>query len=385
MNITEILVPPQAIAWLPWAVQYFFYIGSAYAAAIMFFIALAFENHTSHRLRAALALTMAIGAIVGPLALTGDLHQPGRAWHFYPHFTPWSWMSLGAVLLPLFTGLAIVTTWLYLRPDLIALQRNSNKVLAQCGKLALGQWQTSRSVMLFSAGGTVLSGLSIALYTGAEIAVVTSRPLWHQPASPVLWFVTAFLGAVGFSLIIWLLFPSAGRDELTRSDLRLYRQTMMLSGLLALLLVPIWASNNPAFSLFSDPHWLTSLIVLAAALFACVILALGVLRTGASATSPASRQVMEGQRQTCRFYEKGRLWLVAVVCLLAGWFTRWVTMMQVQTIPKADVGPYPYHLPLDGNGLLGIAGMFGLWLALALLASELLQPRQPVPVSPDQK
>lgn len=77
MNITEILVPPQAIAWLPWAVQYFFYIGSAYAAAIMFLIALAIENHTSHRLRAALALTMAIGAIVGPLALTGDLHQPG--------------------------------------------------------------------------------------------------------------------------------------------------------------------------------------------------------------------------------------------------------------------------------------------------------------------
>ena len=39
-------------------------------------------------------LTLAIGAIVGPLALTGDLHQPGRAWHFYAHITPWSWMSL---------------------------------------------------------------------------------------------------------------------------------------------------------------------------------------------------------------------------------------------------------------------------------------------------
>ncbi|WP_218760045.1 NrfD/PsrC family molybdoenzyme membrane anchor subunit, partial [Vibrio parahaemolyticus] len=102
MNITEVLVQPQAMAWLPWAVQYFFYIGSAYAAAILFLIALLFEKHTSHRLRAALVLTLAIGAIVGPLALTGDLHQPGRAWHFYAHITPWSWMSLGSLFLPVF-------------------------------------------------------------------------------------------------------------------------------------------------------------------------------------------------------------------------------------------------------------------------------------------
>ena len=77
MNITEVLVQPQTVAWLPWAVQYFFYIGSAYAAAILFVIALKFDQQSSHRLRAALVLTMAIGAVVGPLALTGDLHQPG--------------------------------------------------------------------------------------------------------------------------------------------------------------------------------------------------------------------------------------------------------------------------------------------------------------------
>ncbi len=102
MNITEVLAPAQEIAWLPWAVQYFFYIGSAYAAAILFLIALIFKSSTSHQFRSALVLVMAIGAIVGPLALTGDLHQPGRAWHFYAHITPWSWMSLGSLFLPLF-------------------------------------------------------------------------------------------------------------------------------------------------------------------------------------------------------------------------------------------------------------------------------------------
>ncbi|NMS31814.1 NrfD/PsrC family molybdoenzyme membrane anchor subunit, partial [Vibrio parahaemolyticus] len=130
----EVLVQPQEMAWLPWAVQYFFYIGSAYAAAVLFLIALLFERHTSHRLRAALVLTLAIGAIVGPLALTGDLHQPGRAWHFYAHITPWSWMSLGSLFLPVFSGLAVVTAWLYLRQDLINLRNQPGKVLPLISK-----------------------------------------------------------------------------------------------------------------------------------------------------------------------------------------------------------------------------------------------------------
>ncbi|WP_198597191.1 NrfD/PsrC family molybdoenzyme membrane anchor subunit, partial [Vibrio splendidus] len=129
MNITEVLVPAQEIAWLPWAVQYFFYIGSAYAAAILFLIALIFKNSTSHQFRSALVLVMAIGAIVGPLALTGDLHQPGRAWHFYAHITPWSWMSLGSLFLPLFSGLAVATAWVYLRDDIAQLKESENPLL----------------------------------------------------------------------------------------------------------------------------------------------------------------------------------------------------------------------------------------------------------------
>ena len=51
-------------------------------------------------------------------------------------------------------------------------------------------------------------------------------------------------------------------------------------------------------------------------------------------------------------------------------------MMEVQTIPKFDAGPYPYSLPMGSSGLLGILGMLGLWIALAMLASELVQPKR---------
>ncbi|MGE6568654.1 NrfD/PsrC family molybdoenzyme membrane anchor subunit [Shewanella vesiculosa] len=356
MNITEVLVPAQQMAWLPWATQYFFFIGSAYAAAILFIITLIFKQYTTHRLRAALVLTLAICAVVGPLALTGDLHQPGRAWHFYAYLTPWSWMSMGSIFLPIFSGLAVVTAWLYLRDDLMNLHISDNKVFQVISKLSLGQWKTRYNVMISVATVTLVSSLSIALYTGAEIAAVHARPLWDQPASLFIWFTTAFLGAVGFSLIIWLLFPHKQvADGLSKTDIRIIKQTIVLSSVLSLILIPIWASGNVSFSLFDNSEWVRNLVILAVSILSCVILVLLTIRHNCS-----------------------HLVLVcnALVALTACWITRWITMMEVQTIPKFDAGPYPYSLPMGGSGLLGIVGMLGLWIALAMLASELVQPKR---------
>ncbi|MEJ2765100.1 NrfD/PsrC family molybdoenzyme membrane anchor subunit [Photobacterium sp. MCCC 1A19761] len=356
MMITEILVPAQDVAWLPWVVQYFFYIGSAYAAALLFVLSLLFRRQTSHRLRAALVLVMAIGAMVGPLALTGDLHQPGRAWHFYAHFTPWSWMSLGSLFLPIFTALAVFTAWLYLRADLAALSQSERPLIRKLAWLTLGSWSTPNHTLLASAIVTALSGLTIALYTGAEIAVVASRPLWHQPASPLLWFVTAFLAAVGFTALIYSLLPSdrTHSAQLTPFDHRLLRQTTTSAAVLAFLLIPIWAANNPGFTLYERSDWIINLSVLSLSMLLAAV---------------SSWLVLGRERQVSRL----SLGLLTLTTLVAAWLTRWISMIEVQTLARFDAGPYPYQLPLGTNGLLGIAGMFGLWLALALLGSELIQ------------
>ncbi len=349
MNITEVLIQPQATAWLPWAVQYFLYIGSAYAAAILFLLSLVFQQFTSHKMRSALVLTLAIGAIVGPLALAGDLHQPGRAWHFFFHLTPWSWMYLGSLFLPLFSGLAVLTAWLYLRDDIAQLKNSTNPIAKLVGLLTLGDWKISAVQMKIVAAITVLSGLSIALYTGAEIAIVESRPLWNQAASPLLWFITAFLGAIGFSSILLWLFPSENNEIMKNGDLSLIKRVMTLSSLLAFILVPLWASNNPYFSLYENSDWITRLSIVSISFVLCFIVA-----------------------QNIKKLHRLSLAVIALTTLCASFYLRWVTMMDVQTIPKFDVGAYPYELPMGGSGLLGIIGMFGLWMALALVASELI-------------
>lgn len=356
MSITEILVQPQAVAWLPWAVQYFFYIGSAYAAAILFLLSYLFRAHTSHYLRAALVLTMSIGAVVGPLALTGDLHQPGRAWHFYTNLTPWSWMSLGSVFLPLFSMLSVLTAWLYLRDDIIELKHSDSAIAQKIALFSLGNWKTTSTQMITVTVLTCLSGLTIALYTGAEIYVIQSRPLWHQPAAPLLWFVTAFIGAIGFALLLLGLFPiPAKANAFTQSDQGLIKRALLLSAVLAGILLPIWASNNPSFSLYDSQTWLVRLGSLAVSFIACIGIAL-----------LASKIAL---------YNRPQLLVMSAISLLCCWYLRWVTIMDVQTIPKFDQGPYPYELPMGSAGLLGILGMSGLWLALALTASEVIKIR----------
>ncbi|WP_392454554.1 NrfD/PsrC family molybdoenzyme membrane anchor subunit [Edwardsiella piscicida] len=234
--ISEILVAPQPVAWLPWAVQYFFYIGSAYGAALLLWLALRRRDSYSVTFIRAMALVLLISCVVGPLALTADLHQPGRAWHFFAYLTPGSWMSRGALLLPLFSLLGVVTGWLCLRPALQEAARTRWSPLLIL--LAAGRWSAAPALVRLCALLTVLSGASIALYTGSEVGIVAARPLWHQWVLPWLWLCSAPLASVG----LWALVRGLLDQPVTATDRRLLRGDLQrragepaVAGLLAIL------------------------------------------------------------------------------------------------------------------------------------------------------
>ena len=98
--IDEVLAHPQDVSWLPWAVQYFFFIGIA-ACAALFACVLHWRKKETADLENLTLLIALTCAITAPLALTADLHQTARVWHFYAYPTPWSWMPWGALFLPL--------------------------------------------------------------------------------------------------------------------------------------------------------------------------------------------------------------------------------------------------------------------------------------------
>ena len=65
--------------------------------------------------------------------------------------------------------------------------------------------------------------------------------------------------------------------------------------------------------------------------------------------------------------------VVSLTAIHLAWGFRWIVLIQAQTDPKYGAGTYLYQLPWGPEGLLGIAGTFGLWLALMALVSELIR------------
>lgn len=324
MQIIELLTPHYEAAWLPWAVQYFFLVGMATGAALLAVWGVWSRPESAAAKALPLIIVLLLVTIVtAPVSLLADLHQPARFWHFYAHFTPWSWMSMGAVLLPAFVMLAL--------------------------GLCLAWWLGSRRWMRVLAVPLAVSALSIIVYTGAEISVVRARLLWNNPWVPVNLALTAWLAAVGAALLLtrWV---SAGRDIAVRAWLG---KLGLLLSLALLAVASVWVvsgyvmqtpSFQAALELYMNfPIWRMSLgmsVVLGA-----IVLALW-LRPGWWLESNPM-QVFLG-----------------IAACAAAWGFRWALFMGVQGVPKYGAGLYAYTMPLGGDGLMGIIGVFGLCIAV---------------------
>ncbi|MGY3892544.1 NrfD/PsrC family molybdoenzyme membrane anchor subunit [Aeromonas enterica] len=359
MTINELLAPDQPITWLPWAVQYFFLIGLAYGALWLGDVDL-WRKTPDRRLQTLAAVLMMGAGLVAPIALTADLHQPARAWHFYAQTRFSSIMWYGAYLLPLFSLLSMLFGWLLLRPALARRGEENDRVAALARWLCLGDWSGEtwlRPLSLLAA----LSGLSIALYTGFETMAVAARPLWHSPWLPWLLALSAVLAAQSVLLLLNRLLAGWQAD----TEARLLRQLRPALGLLALSLLG-WslfggASAAEAAALYRlDPSWR-----LAAHWLLLTLGLVGLL-------------MLVRPRISTRL----SLWGIALLTLHLVWGLRWLVLIQGQLVPKYGAGVYVYQIAWGPEGVLGILGTFGLLLALLVALSELV--RVPAPPSVTQ-
>lgn len=350
MTIHELLAPDQPITWLPWAVQYFFLIGLAYGALWLGAFEL-WRKAPDPRLQTLAAVLMVAAGLVAPIALTADLHQPARAWHFYAQTRFGSVMWYGAYLLPLFSLLSMLLGWLLLRPALARRGEEHDRVAALARLLCLGSWSGDawlRPLAVVAA----LSGLSIALYTGLETMAVQARPLWHTPWLPWLLALSALLAAQSALLLLNRLL--AGWQQHTEAGL--LRQIRPTLALLALSLLG-WAlsggaSAAEASALYRlDPSWR-----LAAHWLLLTLGLLGLLLLAGARLSP--------RLQT---------WGLGLLALHLVWGLRWLVLIQGQLVPKYGAGVYLYDIAWGPAGVLGILGTFGLLLALLVALSELVR------------
>ena len=324
--IDEVLAHPQDVSWLPWAVQYFFFIGIA-ACAALFACVLHWRKKETADLENLTLLIALTCAITAPLALTADLHQTARVWHFYAYPTPWSWMPWGALFLPLFTG--FLGLWF----------------LAQHVKrLTLRSYNVTKWLAL----GSALSAIGLLVYTGREVSVVQARPIWVSYAFPIAMFLSALQ-----MFLALLIATTNSKDVLPRK----LAWGQMVTLIALAIVVLIWVSGN-TLSGSAIRQWLD--VASSAQHYAIGWVALwlvSLVLCGLVVRYPLSLPL--------------RI-LLAFSAMALCWLMRWTLLIQVQTVPKFNAQFNPYTLPGGTDGWLAIVGTFGLWIALIIIVREAL-------------
>ncbi|TWA72920.1 tetrathionate reductase gamma subunit [Azospirillum brasilense] len=357
-HIVEVINVTREVAWLPWAVQYFFLIGLSVGGLLLSLPGYAFARQDWRALgRTALLVALTCG-LAAPVALLSDLHQPGRFWHFYVVLRPTSWMWWGSIFIPLYVTGLLVYGWACFREELQAHGRVDSRLAALYRLAALGGGRNDaliRAAGLFALAGALL----VALYTGAEVAVVKARPLWHTPFLPVQFLMTALAGAGGLVLVLNRF--AAGNDRAV--EVRANRLlagflggVMLVGGLwLALGLFGLDATHAEALgSVAGSEAWRVTAVWAVAAT---------ALPFAIAVAKPAGTGLLTG-----------------LIALHGAWMFRWTVFIGGQTVPKTGAGFYDYALPAGPEGLLGIVGTAGLWLFLLIALTAILpSPRRPAP------
>jgi tetrathionate reductase subunit C len=354
MNVLEVVNVSREITWLPWAVQYFFLIGISVACFLMSLQGYVFGRDTGAFARLALIGALACG-LVAPVALLADLHQPGRFWRFYAHPNFSSWMAWGAFFIPAYVGGLLAYAWAVLRADFAAAGQAPGAMAALYRLIACGDAPSPRLVRAIAAWTTVFAVLML-LYTGMEVMVVRSRPLWNTPFLPLQFAATAFVGAGGLVLLLQfvLRLPDDAVEHVAGRWTLIALLATVVLGTAWFLAGALSLERTHAQALASvagQPQWqLTALWLAGATLLPVAIL---------------------------WFRPTGLGWLIGLLGLHVAWMLRWTVFIGGQTVPKTGAGLYVYHLPLGHDGLLGIAGTLGLWLFITIVLTTLI----PAPAS----
>ncbi len=357
-NIVEVINVTREVAWLPWAVQYFFLIGLSVGGVLLSLPGYAFAKDEWRKLgRVALLVALTCG-LAAPVALLSDLHQPGRFWHFYVVFRPTSWMWWGSIIIPFYVTGLLIYAWTCFREELREQGSVDSRLAALYRLAALGGGRNDR--LIRGAGLVVLAGaVLVALYTGVEVAVVKARPLWHTPLLPVQFLATALVGAAGLVLILNRFAADNDRDVEVRANRLLASflgAVMVFGGLwLALGLFGIDRTHAEALnSVTNSEAWRVTAVWAVLATVVPFVIALG---------KPMGTGLLTG-----------------LIAVHSAWMFRWTVFIGGQTVPKTGAGFYEYALPAGPEGLLGIVGTAGLWFFLLLVITAFLPtPRRPAP------
>lgn len=342
-SVVTVFSSAHEVTWLPWAVLYFLLIGLSVGAFLLSLPGIVFRRSAWQATSRRALLGAVLCGVTAPLSLLSDLHQPGRFLNFYLDSNFSSWMAWGAYFIPIYVFGLLLYAWLALRPTLARLAQRGGRWASIYDRLAYGDEEGSTAL----AAAALLTGLGavlVLLYSGMEVAVVRARPLWHTPMLPVLFALTAFAGAIG---MVHLLDRVLGADtvEATARLNRLLLVTQVLVVVASALWLGLSASDGFWTQLAPHLSWQAAGAYWAAATLLVLWLA---------------------------YKHDASGWLIGMLAVHNAWLIRWTALIGGQGFSKIGEEFRPYSLPMGYDGLLGLAGIVGLWVALFIVLVTVL-------------
>lgn len=348
-HIVTVLSTTQGVSWLPWAVLYFFLIGLSVAAFALSVPWIVFRRAAWAGISRRALLGAVLCGLTAPLALLSDLHQPGRFLNFYLHSNFQSWMAWGAYFIPLYLVSLLLYAWLALRPTLARIAQRGEAGARWYANLAYGG-HDSRAALGAAAVLTAIGGGLVFVYTGMEVTILRSRALWHTPVLPVLFLLTAVAGAIGMVNVLDRLLSA--KDP--ASTARLNR---LLAGVQAGVLAAnvAWLALGATGVSESGAEALAQLADIGAWRYAAFW----------AGTVTVVTLVLALRRPTDGL-------LAGLLALHSAWMIRWTVLIGGQGVSRVGEGYAAYEIPLGFDGLLGLVGIAGLWVALYAVFISLL-------------
>lgn len=323
-GIVDLISFDPGSSWRPWAVWYFFLVGSATGALLIAYIA-ALRDENAPTIRPAL-FAAALCGIAAPFPLLADLHQPARFMHFYLTLSSDSIMWWGAWFLPAFVAGVAALVVLY------------SPYGARFSAYRRYVWAWS-----------AIFAVAVLAYTAGEMAVVRARPLWHSAFFPALLTLSAFVSGAGVISIV-----AALRGETPGIAPRV----VGLGSILFVLGVAAWVAmgwdervgaGGSFFELAVNDEPIIILLFMG-----------GVCGLGAAALSVSRSAFISS--------------LSGVLAVLGAFTFRWHMFMGAQAQPKTEAGFLPYALFTDTDALVGLIGTVGLLAMIVVVLSLILVP-----------
>ncbi|MBS0475470.1 MAG: polysulfide reductase NrfD [Proteobacteria bacterium] len=198
------------VSWHATYAIYFFVIGIV--AGLSFLSFLSWHNEALKPIRASSAWGALVLLAMGGLLLIADLSQPMRFLNilnpFYLNFSsPLAWGALNILSF----GIALVVYLLVIRK----------------GDGGRGKWM---------AGIAALLALGLPIYTGFDLTVHQSRPVWNTPIIPVLFVAMAIASGSAVASLL------AGGNAATQATLRQY--LLWSTGAVGVMLVSILGTTH---------------------------------------------------------------------------------------------------------------------------------------------